>query len=94
MEIRTLSSVEDAKDLLRTWREDVVRRSDDVISIWDEILSDTQSELGDERWMILEQVLPIKYVFKTVCGGFPTYRSSPRCNQIVQLLQCTILIIF
>lgn len=56
MEIRTLSSVEDAKDLLRTWREDVVRRSDDVISIWDEILSDTQSELGDERWMVLEQV--------------------------------------
>ena len=46
----------DARELLRTWREDVVRRSEDIVSIWEEILCDTQSDLGDERWMILEQV--------------------------------------
>ena len=47
----------DARELLRTWREDVVRRSDDVISIWEEILCDSQGDLSDERWMILEQVI-------------------------------------
>ena len=48
--------ISDARELLRTWREDVVRRSEDVVSIWEEILCDTQADLGDERWMILEQV--------------------------------------
>jgi len=45
----------DARDLLRVWREDVVRRSDDVIDIWEAFLKDS-SQLGDEKWMIIEQV--------------------------------------
>ena len=33
-----------------------MRRSEDIVSIWEEILIDTQADLGEERWMILEQV--------------------------------------
>lgn len=56
MDVQNIASVEDARELLRTWREDVVRRSEDIVSIWEEILIDTQADLGEERWMILEQV--------------------------------------
>ena len=45
--------------MLRTWREDVTRRSEDVVAIWEEILCDAQGDLSDERWMILEQVAVI-----------------------------------
>lgn len=56
MEIHNIESAEDAEKLLRTWREDIVRSSDDVVTVWEEFLSDSQRDLGDERWMILEQV--------------------------------------
>jgi len=56
MDLNTIASVEDARELLRTWREDVTRRSEDVVAIWEEILCDAQGDLSDERWMILEQV--------------------------------------
>merc|ERR1711974_204659 len=56
MDVHNIASVEDARELLRSWREDVVRRSEDVISIWEEILCDAHADLSDERWMILEQV--------------------------------------
>ena len=56
MDIHNIESPEDAAKLLRTWREDTVRCSDDIVSIWEEILSDPQVDLGDERWMVLEQV--------------------------------------
>jgi hypothetical protein len=46
----------DARDLLRTWREDNVRRSDDVVDLWEAFLRDSATHLSDERWMILEQV--------------------------------------
>ena len=51
----------DARDLLRTWREDFVRRSDDVVDLWESYLRDSSTQLSDERWMILEQV---KYALK------------------------------
>ena len=53
------SAILDARELLRTWREDVTRRSEDVVAIWEEILCDAQGDLSDERWMILEQVAVI-----------------------------------
>ena len=56
MEIHNIESAEDAEKLLRNWREDVVRSSDDVVTVWEEFLSDSQRDLGDERWMIIEQV--------------------------------------
>ena len=52
---------QDARDLLRTWREDFVRRSDDVVDLWESYLRDSSTQLSDERWMILEQV---KYALK------------------------------
>jgi len=61
---RTISSVEEAREALRILREDNVRRSDDVIDIWEAGYLDPGNDLGDERWMILEQV---------VVAGFDTY---------------------
>ena len=52
----TLSSVEDGLSLLRQWREDGVRRSDVIVEIWEELLSADPSKLGDERYMVVEQV--------------------------------------
>lgn len=40
-----------------------MRRSEDIVSIWEEILIDTQADLGEERWMILEQV---QFVYQLV----------------------------
>ena len=47
----------EGRELLRTWREENLRRSEEVVEIWEALLSDeAPSTLGDERWMILEQV--------------------------------------
>lgn len=64
---RTISSVEEAREALRILREDNVRRSDDVVDIWEAFIQNCNpgNDLGDERWMILEQV---------VVAGFDTYR--------------------
>ena len=52
----TLSSVEDGLSLLRQWRGGGVRRSDVIVEIWEELLSTDPSKLGDERYMVIEQV--------------------------------------
>lgn len=46
----------EGRDLLRSWREDNVRRSLDVVDLWDSLLSQDPDALGDEKWMVLEQV--------------------------------------
>ena len=47
-------------------REENVRRSDDTIEIWEAFIQDCNpNDLGDERWMILEQV---------IVAGFDTHR--------------------
>ena len=49
-------------------REDNVRSSDDVVDIYDAFIRDCNgSDLGDERWMILEQV---------VVAAFDTHRTD------------------
>lgn len=51
---------------MRTLREDNVRSSDDVVDIYDAFIRDgNPNDLGDERWMVLEQV---------VVAGFDTHR--------------------
>lgn len=45
------------KDLFRKWREDNERKSDDVLHLWDSVLDSKQSKLGNERHLILEQVI-------------------------------------
>ncbi|KAI6242931.1 ER membrane protein complex subunit 2 [Aphelenchoides fujianensis] len=41
---------------LRRWREDHIRRSEEVIEIWEHVLSRYSKSLGDELWLVLEQV--------------------------------------
>ena len=48
--------------MLRTWREENVRKSEEIVEIWDALLSQDPASLGEERWMILEQV-PILHIF-------------------------------
>ena len=42
---------------MRTLREDNVRSSDDIIEIYEEFIRDGTNDLGDEKWMVLEQVI-------------------------------------
>ena len=47
----------DVRDHFRKWREDNERRSDDVIQLWEAVLEDKLSKVGNERHLILEQVI-------------------------------------
>ncbi|KAH7727187.1 hypothetical protein AAVH_05412 [Aphelenchoides avenae] len=49
-------SYEEARQTLRKWREDHVRRSEETVEIWEHVLSRYESSLHDELWSILEQV--------------------------------------
>jgi len=49
-------NIDETRDQLREWREDNSRHSDDVVDIWENGLDRHIEELGDERWMVLEQV--------------------------------------
>jgi len=67
-EAKDITSLDDAREYLRTLREDNVRSSDDVVDIYDAFIRDCNgSDLGDERWMILEQV---------VVAAFDTHRTD------------------
>lgn len=46
----------EARDLFRTWREENVRKSQDVINIWEYTLLSKAHKLGDEKYQVLEQV--------------------------------------
>ena len=64
--LKKITNFSDAREYLRTLREDNVRSSDDVVDIYDAFIRDgNPSDLGDERWMVLEQV---------VVAGFDTHR--------------------
>lgn len=47
-------SKKNARDLLQKWREDNARNSELVREIW--LTKDLSSYLGDEKWVVLEQV--------------------------------------
>jgi len=47
----------DVTDLLRKWREDNGRNSDSVIQLWEAVLEDKVHKVGNERHLILEQVI-------------------------------------
>jgi len=47
---------EEYREQLREWREDGGRHSDEVVQFWDEGLENCVDDLGEERWMVLEQV--------------------------------------
>ncbi|CAJ0947892.1 unnamed protein product, partial [Mesorhabditis belari] len=52
----TIVSFEVGRKTLREWREDQSRRSEEVVELWEHVLSRSPSSLGDEVWMIYEQV--------------------------------------
>ena len=61
-------SISEAREALRILREDNIRQSDDVIYIFENFIQNCNpNDLGDERWMILEQV---------VVAGFDTHRQD------------------
>nr|CAG4648206.1 EOG090X0CGE [Moina brachiata]SVE93234.1 EOG090X0CGE [Moina brachiata] len=47
---------EDVRDLLRNWREENCRQSEDIVDLWQNVLSNYLGKLGDEGWLVLEQV--------------------------------------
>jgi len=52
----TSASYDEARSTLRKWREDHSRRSEEVVEIWEHVLSRYISSLKDELWVVLEQV--------------------------------------
>lgn len=46
----------EARDELRKWRESNARFSERVLELWEDVVCDSQHRLGDEVWVILEQV--------------------------------------
>lgn len=49
-------NIEEYRDQLREWREDNSRHSDTIVSYWDHGLQTNIDQMGDEQWMVLEQV--------------------------------------
>lgn len=50
-------SFSEVRDLFRKWREDNERKSDDIIQLWEAVLEAKISKLGNERHLVLEQVI-------------------------------------
>lgn len=46
----------EAKTILKKWRDDHARRSEEIVEIWEHVLSRYGSALKDELWTVLEQV--------------------------------------
>ncbi|KAK0182510.1 hypothetical protein PV327_000646 [Microctonus hyperodae] len=71
----------EARDLLRTWRENSERKSREIVDLWDLSLRDKMEMLGNEKYLILEQVcvaaldsyrLPLaEYCIKILMRDFP-----------------------
>ncbi|XP_014469447.1 PREDICTED: uncharacterized protein LOC106741701 isoform X2 [Dinoponera quadriceps] len=71
----------EVRDLLRTWREDSERRSRDVVNCWEKKLVNKIDHLGNEKYLVLEQVCVAaldcyrislaEYCIKTLMLAFP-----------------------
>ncbi|KAG7155964.1 ER membrane protein complex subunit 2-like [Homarus americanus] len=67
---------EEVRDQLRTWREDNTRHSEEVVDMWEYCLRHYKHKLGDERWMVEEQV---------VIAGLDCYRLDVAEPSLVSL---------
>lgn len=47
----------EVRNVFRKWRDDNERKSDEVMLLWDRILCMKQQKLGNERHLVLEQVM-------------------------------------
>lgn len=58
----TIESVEqvknwdDARRLLRRWRDENIRKSRDILELWDSYVVQSINKYGDEKWLVYEQV--------------------------------------
>lgn len=50
------TSWQDAAEQYRRWREDNSRNSDQIVHLWEQVMGAKVDKLGDEKWMVLEQV--------------------------------------
>jgi tetratricopeptide (TPR) repeat protein len=57
-------SFSEARDVLRKWRDDNERKSDEVVQIFEYCLADKVKKLGNEKLIILEQV----FIASLDCG--------------------------
>uniref|UniRef100_A0A3Q1GH99 ER membrane protein complex subunit 2 n=1 Tax=Acanthochromis polyacanthus TaxID=80966 RepID=A0A3Q1GH99_9TELE len=48
---------EEMRDKLRKWREDTCRNSEQIVDVGEELISEHASKLGDDIWIIYEQVM-------------------------------------
>ena len=48
---------------LKEWRETGVRRSEEVVEIWEHVLSRSPASLSDQLWLVYEQVKLINKTF-------------------------------
>ncbi|XP_041843936.1 ER membrane protein complex subunit 2 [Melanotaenia boesemani] len=48
---------EEMRDKLRKWREDNSRNSEQIVDVGEELISEHASKLGDDIWIIYEQVM-------------------------------------
>ncbi|KAK8728976.1 hypothetical protein OTU49_008911 [Cherax quadricarinatus] len=67
---------EEVREQLRAWREDNTRHSEEVIDMWEYCLKHYKHKLGDERWMVEEQV---------VVAGLDSYRLDIAEHSLVAL---------
>ncbi|KAK0394451.1 hypothetical protein QR680_000743 [Steinernema hermaphroditum] len=58
MELKDWTSVsfDEGRAVLRQWREEHARRSEEVVELWEHVLSRYPSSLNDELWIVYEQV--------------------------------------
>ncbi|KIH56882.1 hypothetical protein ANCDUO_12934 [Ancylostoma duodenale] len=55
-------SFEIGRRQLREWRETNARRSEEVVELWEHVVSRSPSSLGDELWIVYEQPLNTLYL--------------------------------
>jgi len=53
----TRVSFDEGRQTLRKWRENNVRRSEEAVEIWEHVLSRHPNSLGDELWIVYEQIV-------------------------------------
>ncbi|XP_065324760.1 ER membrane protein complex subunit 2-like [Gordionus sp. m RMFG-2023] len=64
--------IEDAVKLLKYWREENLRRSEETISLYENKIKNIIHKLGNETWLIYEQVL----ISALDCGRFDIAKES------------------
>lgn len=51
-----VKNYDDARLLLRTWRDENMRKSQDILELWERLVCASINKFGDEKWLVYEQV--------------------------------------